>query len=81
MKNIKKNISFVLIATLFVGLPITFTSCSSTEAVMIGVAPQSLDNTHEIGRFKVSASKSKKTKLKQRLNQNETRIHFNKSKK
>ena len=31
---------------------------------MIGVAPQSLDNTHEIGRFKVSASKSKKTKAK-----------------
>ncbi len=64
MKNIKRNISFALIATLFVGATITFTSCSSTEAVMIGVAPQSLDNTHEIGRFKVSASKSKKTKAK-----------------
>lgn len=62
MKNIKRNISFALIATLFVGATITFTSCSSSEAVMIGVAPQSLDNTHEIGRFKVTASNSSKKK-------------------
>ncbi len=70
MKNIKKNITFVLIATLFVGGIITFTSCSSSEAVMIGIAPQSLDNTHEIGRFKVSASKSKKTKTKIKAKRN-----------
>jgi hypothetical protein len=67
MKKIKKTTILLLIASLFLSVPMLFQSCSSTnEAVMIGVPQQNLKKSHKIGSYKVKSAKDKKPKTKSR---------------
>ncbi|MBR5254078.1 MAG: hypothetical protein IKV46_03445 [Bacteroidales bacterium] len=67
MKKIKKTTILLLIASLFLSVPMLFQSCSSTnEAVMIGVPQQNLKKSHKIGNYKVISAKDKKPKTKKR---------------
>lgn len=67
MKRLKKTTILFLIVSLFLGVPMFFSSCSSSsDAVMIGVPQQKLKNSHKIGKYKVKSAKDKTPKTKSR---------------
>jgi hypothetical protein len=65
MKRFKKTTILFLIVSLFLGVPMFFSSCSSSsDAVMVGVPQQNLKKSHKIGSYKVKSAKEKPAKSK-----------------